>query len=337
MSVTQALKDHMKRGEYKRVYLFYGDETFLIKRYEQAMSAKIVPADAEMMNKDVFVGKETSSEQIIDAASTLPFLNELRLVIVKDSKLFATGKKDETERIFNFVPDIPESTVLIFIETDIDKRNKLVKRVAEAGYAAEFTTPTESELADWVIGVFASHGKKLSKPNAVLLLRTAAHNMEAVQTECDKLIDYKGSETEITAQDIELVCTKALETKVFDLVAAVGNKKTDEALEIFSGLMLMKEQPIMILAMIARQFKLILQAQSLRESGMSQDNIAATLSLRSFAVKEYLKQAGNFSGGILNKAMDSCIRLDLDIKTGKIDGQTALEVLILSTNTSHAV
>lgn len=322
------LKDDLKHMTFKRVYLLYGEERYLVEHYTRVFSDKLINADNLLMNQDVFDGKEIPADRIMDAANTLPFLCDVRLVYVRDSKLFTAGRKNDTETLAAYLPNIPETTVLVFVETDVDKRNRLYKRVAELGRVAEFVTPPDRELVEWIGNVFKKKGKQIRNENAVKLLRTVMRNMKALYVEADKLGDYVGDRTEITAMDIETVCSPSLETRVFDLVAAVGSGQTENAYRMYRNMLLMKEQPLMILTMIARQFKLILTCKNCMEKHMPPAAIARELELRSFVVDECLRQGRYYTTEQLLAALVDCQDTDILIKTGLLNADIGVELLI---------
>lgn len=323
------LKEQIKSGNFQTCYLFYGNENYLKKYYMEQMKQAIIPVGMEMMNLDVLEGKQVSSGQIIDAAETLPFMTDKRLIVIKESELFQSGRKDETEKTAAFLSKLPETTCLIFIESQIDKRNKLYKQMDKFGRIVEFATPKESELAVWLQKGFKKYHKQISPKTAAYMIRTVGSTMEALVEELQKLIAYKNHETEITEDDIDAICTKSLETKIFDLVAAIGNKNSSKSLEIYGNLMLLKESPIMVLTMITRQFRLILESKILRGMGVDTEGIAKRMGQRSFVIRECLKQGGNFSESLLKQAMKECLETDIAIKTGKMDGTLAVEILII--------
>ncbi|MBP3307092.1 MAG: DNA polymerase III subunit delta, partial [Anaerotignum sp.] len=144
-----------------------------------------------------------------------------------------------------------------------------------------------------------------------------------------KLIAYKGEESEIKAEDIRAVCTVSLEARVFDLVKAVAEKRPEKAVQIYRTLLSMKESPYMVLSLITRQFRFILETKLLSESGMTNETIAAKLEIRDFAVKEYLRQSKRFSARVWKDAMKDCLETDLNIKSGKAAEETAVELLIV--------
>ena len=324
------LKEDIKKGDFRTLYLFHGNEHYLIKHYEEELRRHLVPEGTEAMNLSVFQGKDITADMVINSAETLPFFNDHRLVIAKDTGFFSPGRKEESDKLANYLDDISDTSVLLFIEPDIDKRSSLYKRAAKTGHIVEFKTPTEKDLMDWIVKFCRKQGKTMSTGTAVTLLRTVANDMDNIVSEMHKLIAYKGEQTEITAGDIALVCNQSLEAKIFDLVGAIGNKDTNRALNVFGSLLQMKESPIMVLSMIARQFRLILQCKHLSGKNMSPDQIAESLSLRTFIIRDCLNQAKNFDMRALKRAYESCLITDVKIKTGQMNDRLAVETLILS-------
>lgn len=324
------LKKQWKNHEFARCYLFFGEETYLMKNYEAALMQAILPAGAEMMNHDSFTEKQATAAAIMDAAETLPFLNEKRLVTVRNSDFFQkAGRKEEGEKLKEFLADLPETVCLLFLEEKVEKNNGLYKAVAKYGQAVEFKRLTEKELAAWMKKSCKAEGLEMSEAVAGLFLQTVDHDMETMEKEMQKLIAYKEKGGTVTAEDIRAVCTVSLEAKVFDLVRAVAEKKPEKAVGIYRNLILLKESPYMVLSLITRQFRLILETLLLSQGGLPNESIAAKLEIRDFAVREYLRQSKRFSSEVWKNALRDCLDTDLDIKAGKVGEEAAVELLIM--------
>ena len=321
------LKNDFKTNNFKAVYLLYGEESYMLRHYSKLFTDRLL--EDSMMNRDFFEGKELSVASVMDAANTLPFLSERRLVYVKDSQLLAAGRKDDTEALTKYLPDIPESTIMIFIEQTIDKRNRLYKQIASLGRAVECKIPGEAELIKWLINIFKKKGKEITAQTARILLETVPKGMDAVYAEADKLGDYVGERSLITAEDIQAVCTKSLEARIFDLVADLCSGRTEKALIQYHNMLAAKEQPLMMLAMIARQFRMILQCKASAEKRLSQAEIASSLGLRDFIVRECIKQGQQFSSERLISALADCQDTDIRIKTGLMEAELGVELLIV--------
>lgn len=220
------LKKQWKEHQFHKCYLFYGTETYLMKNYEEALVQALLPPGTESMNSDILEGKKATAATIMDAAETLPFLNDNRLVLIRNSEFFhRNGRKEEGERLVEFLKDSPESTCILFVEEKAEKTGKLYKTIAKEGQVVEFAPLKEKEIITWLRKTCASGGVQLSEAMAVLLLRTTDNSMENLQREMDKLIAYKDGTGEITQEDISAVCSVSLEAKVFELVRAMGEKK----------------------------------------------------------------------------------------------------------------
>lgn len=313
--------DSIKRGEFKRVYLLYGEERYLVNYYADALAAALGEPD----NFD----NSANAASIIMAADNLPFLTEMRLVRVRDSRLFASGRKAESEAMTAYLPQVPDSTVLLFTESDVDRRGRLYKKVAELGGAMECETPTPQALTTWLARVFKEKGKNIDPAAANLLIRYAAHNMTTLMQEMGKLTSYVGQRQTVTTGDIEAICSPTLQTRVFDMISAMANGRTASALDMYHNMLRMKEQPLMILAMIIRQFRILLMVKAASNKNMPKAQMAKTLGLRSFVVDEAQSQSRRFSIEKLFKALCDCQDIDTKVKTGLINAEIGVELLIL--------
>ena len=298
----------------------------MLGRWRKALVQAVLAEDSRDMNMEVFEGK-TPAQNIIEAAETLPFMAEHRLVIVKDSGLFAAGRSEDAAVLADFVKDIPETAILIFVEADVDKRGRLYKRIADKslGLVCEAKSPKEAELADWMVKYALRLGKKMSRSTAMGLIRMVQADMQTLCNEIEKLAAYKGEAAEINMQDVEALCVKSLEAKIFDLMKAIGSRDAKRASGLYGNLVALRESPLMVLAMVARQFRFCLQCASLN---MSQKDMAAKLGLHPFAVREFLEAAGNFSQEAMIACLEECLETDFAIKSGRIGDVIGVEVLI---------
>lgn len=324
------LKKQWKNGEFRSCYLFYGSETYLIKNYEKALMDGILSPGSEMMNHDIFKEKRASADAIMDAADTLPFLNEKRLITIKNSGFFQKGNaKEEGEKLLEYFSNLPENVCILFIEEKVEKNSRLYKAITKVGEAIEFKIPTEKELTAWLKKECTKNGVAIENSVIQFFLQTVESDMENIIREMQKLISYKGNQGSITMKDVKEVTTPSLEAKVFDLVRAVAEEKPARAISIYRNLLLLKESPYMVLSLITRQFRMIFTSSLLFEDGLSYVEIAQKLEIRDFAVKEYVRQAKRFSKGEWKMALEDCLKTDLDIKTGRAAEEGAVELLIM--------
>ncbi len=318
--------DFNKQNKLKNLYLFFGEEQFLKDKYERDFIKKTVDNQYKMMNLTILENKDATVLKIKEVAETLPFMNEYRLLILKNTNFFWDIK--DTEELLKYFKAIPKSTIILFIEGNLDKRLKVFKEIKKYGEVFELSALNETQLAKWLLDIFTKHSKKISMQNISYLIAIVGTDMDTLFNETNKLISYK-KEDEITKEDIDSICTKNEETKVFELISFMFNKKLENALYIYKNLIFNKTSPFLILTMIARQFRIMLQIKFLLQKGYNTNDIADELKVRAFVVKEVLRYIKNFSGQTILKAIDECLEIDNKIKIGILQDELAIEMLII--------
>lgn len=313
----------------KKCYLLYGEDSFSRRAIEDKIKKKVVDEVSEMMNVSVFDDVKTNAGQVIEAAETLPFMSEKRFVLVRDCGFFSEGKKAESDLLAVYMKNLPDTACIVFSEEKADKRLKLYKAVDKNGVIEEYKNMNDNDLADLIGRKFAKNGIKVTKPLCIYMVRTTGADAELLKRESDKLLAYLGDKKEITTEDIDAICSKTSENKVFDLIDAMIEGKTEHALEIYRNLLLLNESPFMILSLISRQLRIILKCKSLSESGMSPNDIAKNVGVPTFVANGALKQGKSFSYDNIKSALNECIEMDYKMKSGIIDQVTGVEMIIV--------
>lgn len=320
------INSDIKSGSYKSAYLIYGEESYLVKEYTELLKNSIVNKENAMMNMDIFEGNNCDVNKIINAGDTAPFFSEYRLVVVDNSGLFKDGRKTDTTAMADAIKNIPNGCVYLFTNENVDKRNSLYKAVKKVGYCCEINYQDIKELTEWVK---KESGNQLDNNTANYFVRNIGNDMKHLKAELDKLLAYVGN-NKVENKDIDIACTKSAEVNIFNMVAAMGNKNTDKALEIYNNMIFEGEEPIGILAMIARQFRLMLQCKYLQnKKNYNSRQIAAELKLRDFVVNNCLNQAKNFKLTVLIKALEDCANCDSNIKSGVMTSKLGVELILL--------
>ncbi len=325
----KVLDTHIKNKTFSNIYLIFGEEEYLKNTYEKKLISSIISEDLKMMNFDIFEGKNTNVSQIIDACDTMPFMSPYRLVVLKNTGLIIEGRKNDSALLEQYISNLPKTTIIIFIEDKIDKKLKLFKTISKIGSVHQMNMSSENELVNWILNVFKDNNKDISTKEALYMIRNIGFNMEILLNEINKLISFKNNNDKITINDIDTICTKSVESKIFDLINFMANKNMQSAISIYKNLLVNKTSPFIILNMIARQFRIILQVKYLYNKGYNINSISSELGLRDFIVKEAFKQSKNFSIKILLQALNECLATDENIKTGKMLDELAVELLII--------
>lgn len=321
-TAMQTLNQDIKNKTFKRVYLLYGEEGFLKKSYKVRLKEAIL--DGDTMNFHSFEGKGLNIPEIIGLADTMPFFAEKRLLLIENSGFF----KSSTEELAEYLPSLPDTTCMIFVESEVDKRGRMYKAVKKYGYAAEMAKQTIPQLAKWAGGLLAREGKKITGQNMELLLSKTGDDMENIRSELDKLTAYTMGREAVTARDIETICTAQVTNKIFDMVSAISSRKTKRAMELYEDLLVLKEPPMRILFLIARQFNQLLLVKQMDREGTGKGEIASRLKVPPFVAGKILAQAKAFTDRQLLGQVRLCVDMEEAVKRGRLADRLAVELLI---------
>lgn len=319
------INEDIKQGNFKQIYLLYGEERYLKRQYKERLR-KALCGDDDTMNTHFYEGKDISIGEIIDLAETLPFLAERRVIFLTDSGLFKSGG----EKMAEYLASPNETTYFVFTESEIDKRSKLFKTVSSRGYAAEFAIQDENTLKRWVAGVLAKDNKKISEGTVQLLLSKTGTDMDNIQSELEKLICYCMERDVVTSEDVEAICTTRISNHIFDMINAIADRQQKRALELYYDLLALKEPPMRILFLIARQCNMLLQTKELKACGYDNRTIGSKIGVPPFIAGKYLTQASRFKTSLLRNAVQQCVETEAAVKSGKMNDRMSVEILILS-------
>ena len=315
----------IKNGQFSNVYLLYGEEAYLRKQYRDKLKESLVP-EGDTMNCSIFAGKDINVNEVADMAGTMPFFAERRVIIIEDSGWLKSGN----DRITELVKSIPDTTFLIFVEEEVDKRSKLYKAITAKGYAALCEMQDEATLKKWIMGLLKKENKLITPEALNLLLDKTGTNMENIRREVEKLVCYRYYDEGITAADVEELCVVQIQNRIFEMVEAVAQKNQKQALDLYYDLIALKEAPMKILALIARQFNMLLQVKEMKQKGYQEAAIASQTGLNPyFLKKKYIPQAAQFQMPQLEAAIRACVEAEEDVKTGRMSDTLSVELIIV--------
>lgn len=320
----QNIMADIKNRSFKHVYLLYGEETYLKRSYKNRLIQAILP-EGDTMNLNVYEGKGIHVKEIIDVAETVPFFSDYRLILMENTGFFKSANEDMAE----YVKGIPESTILLFVEEEIDKRNRLYKAVKDRGYVCEMKRQTDAKLIAWVLGMMGKEGKKIKEEDMRFFLSRTGTDMENIYQEWQKLSSYTAGREIVTKEDIEAVCSVQITGKIFDMIHAISEKRQKKALEYYYELLTLKEPPMRILFLMAREYHLLLMIKQLSIEGKASAEIAKQTKLPAFLMGKYLSQAKQMETGELKRTIEECVEKEEAVKTGKIDDRLGVELLII--------
>ena len=320
----KSLHEDIKTGQFKPAYLLYGEEAYLKKQYKDKLTKAMLP-ESDTVNYAYYEGKGTNPAELIDLAETMPFFADRRLIVVENSGFF----KNATPELADYIKNMPETACFIFVESEVDKRGKMYKAVKDKGRAVEMGRQDEKTLLYWLAGMVKKEGKQIKESTARYLVAKTGTDMENLEKEMEKLFSYTLGQTEITVQDVDEICTTQVTNKIFDMVEAVAAKQQKQALDYYYDLLALKEPPMRILYLLARQFKLLMEVKDLSGRGYDKPQIAKTAGLHPFVAGKYIKQCRSFSKEELRSIMEEAANTEEMVKTGRLNDRMSVELFIV--------
>lgn len=314
----------IKSGNFKQAYLLYGEEAYLKQQYKHNLEKALNP-DGDTMNFSHYEGKGIDVKQLIDLCETMPFFANRRVVLLEDTGFF----KNKSEELADYMKELPDYLCMVFVETEVDKRNRMYKAVKACGTIAEFARQDEKTLMRWAAGILGKAGKKITQRDMELLLTKTGTDMGNLRMELEKLICYTEGRDVVTAEDIEEICTTQTTNRIFDMVRAVTEKNQKRALDLYYDLLTLKEPPMRILFLLAKQYRQLLQVKQFAEAGLAQPEMASKLGVPSFAVRNIASCARAYTISELEQAVKDFVDAEESVKTGRLEDKLSVELLII--------
>ena len=326
------------------IYLFYGEETYLLetrvkkikKEYQQLiLGINFIQVD------------DTNVEELIADLETPAFGFDKKLIIAKNTGIFKKEKKttksdskkkkvDDTklplnEKIAKYIQEnleeLKNTVDLVFVEQEVDK-NALYQTIEKVGEVKEFALLKLPDLIANIKKIAVAYKVNIDDATAKYLVECCGTSMQDLINELRKLIEYKGENSNITKQDIDLLCTKQIQAVIFDLTDNLGKKETSKALEVYNGLISNKEPIQKILITLYNHFK---KLYIIKIAEKYNEDVATAMNLKSnqlFLVSKYKTQARYFETQELREVLEALIDLDANYKIGLISLEIGLEAIL---------
>lgn len=313
--------------EIKPIYLFYGEEKFLLKKdvaFFRDYFAK------EGVTAENFDGAKESLAAIIGAAAEIPLFGGKRLLIVDRAPWFAKGGDDAAE-LLAYTETPNEDTCLVFIADHIDKRMKTVKAVEKVGKVRQYQQKKGYELPDYVRKYLAVAHQSISPRAIDLLLMLCSEELGILTGELDKLILFVGENDRIEAEDVAKIVSQTAEATSFLLSDAIGLRQKAKVKE-YAESILAHTKPgeyAMLFGYLVNYFRLLIRVKDLAEQGKSEKTIAKEIGVHEFRVKKALEAQKKYSMSQLVSAMEQMLDCDFKVKSGRWDYSDGLFVTLL--------
>jgi DNA polymerase-3 subunit delta len=315
------------------LYYFYGEEEYLKNKAVHIVSERLGEKINRGLNFEVFASSSTPIATLLDHARTIPFLGGRKIVLLKEAEKIPA---QEQEHLFSYVESPSKKTTLILTSSAVNFQGNAFKpllksfaKYAGYGLVLELNHPYQNEIPDWIKYMAQNFGKSIGSSAVFLLHELIGNNLLDIFHEMEKLALFSGEKKEITKDDVEKMISSLRTESVFELVDHIGNRRLYEALMTLSQLLKSGEQPLKLLALIVRQFRMISKARTLVNQGLKPAEITHALKIREFVWQKLYPQVNKFSEKKLMDCFQQMWEADITLKTRRTPKKIVLEKLVM--------
>ena len=324
------------------LYILSGQDDFSLTQSLEEIKNEIGDQAILAASATTLDGQQVTLDQLRTVCETVPFLGGRRLVVIKgllerfeprgrptrQKKTARTNQQDEHKSLSAYIGKIPDSTILVLIESRITNNNPLFKELADKAVVKSFPLLRDTELRQWIQRRVAEEGSSISPQAVDLLTKLVGSNLWIMASEINKLALFTLGRR-IDEKDVKTVVSYAQQANVFAMVDAIVEFKTELAEQLLQQLLQSGAPPAYLLVMLSRQVRMIVIARELSKQRKPKTEIQHKLGLTSdFALRKTLEQASRYSLPRLKEVYHHLLETDLSIKTGKYGGELALNILV---------
>ncbi len=317
-----------REGKFLPVHVLLGSERFLVERAIGLLKRASLGDGPPGFNDDVFHGSAAlAGQKVVAAARTLPMMARARFVLVRDVDKMSA---QEQQHLAEYVEAPVDTTCLVLVAEKLHGSGKLLKAAKKTKALAEAKPLKGGALARFAKDEATRRGHALSPRAAEALVESVGEDLAAIDDAIERLSLYVGAGAKIDADAVEACVSRIAADSIWALVDAVGMRDLKKALAAAGSLLDAREEPLRILAMIARQLRIVARMRDALRSGLRDREAALEAGAPPFKARELTASANRFSAPALAFAFDVLADADLDLKGSKRPGELVLEEAIVT-------
>ena len=311
------------------VIFLYGPDTYRSRQKLNEIIANYKKIHKSGLNLKYFDFKKDSYQEFKDEFQTISMFQEKKLVVLENTFSNAEFKRKFLENSKKFIDS--KNIILFYEEDEVSKNDSLFNFLKKNAKFQEFELLAGQKLKNWVKKEFEKYQCQISDTALGKLIEFTANDLWQITNEIKKLVSFRKKQ-KIGEEDVELLVRPKIEADIFKTIDAISSKNKKQALILIHNHLEKGDSPLYLLSMINFQFRNLLLVKSCESKGELYINdmriLSKKLKLHPYVIRKSIQQARRFTIDELKKIYQKIFEVDLNIKTGKIDPQTALDLLI---------
>jgi DNA polymerase-3 subunit delta len=319
--------NQLEKGQISLFYLFYGPSEFRLEMVLSRIRETFIPEPSRDFNLQVLYGDKTEPAEILDAARSLPFMSDSRLIIVRRTESFSPAALE------SFIPylDRPvDSTCLIFVSSKPNFKTKFYRKIRDLGQAVNFKKLSDRQVIPWIKKTAKDLGINIEDQACAYLQQIAGNRMMELHAELEKLYLRYGKST-VGLEEVKALAIYSRIYTIFELMDEVSFKRRAESILVLNRFLEEEDSdgPLRVLGMLNRQIRLLWQTKTVREAGGRTGDVGRKLRLPPFLASKMLQQSKHWKTHDFERAFRLLYQADGLLKSGA-QGHLVLENLVLS-------
>lgn len=319
------IKVELNEGHLKNLYLLCGNEVFLKNALLKKMM-KFADKTAGYSLERVKFEKGFSASELDQALNTVSFFGKGKFIVCNNTEIFkGKNKREDFEKVLG---NIPEDCYVVFIEASTDKKNTLFVEISKAGFSYSIDMRKLGDLSRYITNKFKKNKKKISYENINIFIEYSGSSLNDIESDIEKILLYMGDETEVKKEYIANLCSGTREYKIYEMTNFIFRRDTGRSLKLLQDLLADKTPVQVILSTIHNSLRELTQVKEAIEKGRDPVVYRKGRPLADFIIRNLSRQAANYTLGGLRKFIIKAAQADMDIKLGKINDVSAIEILV---------
>ncbi len=318
------LERELAAGAWRPLYLFHGQEPLLREKMLEKVGALVV-SGMEDFNRQTFLADESSPADVLDVASTMPFMQRPRVVILRGVDAYTA---DELSLFLKYLDSPNEDAILVLVADKVDWRLKLFKAIKDKDMVVSFDPPRGRGLVTWVQDAMGRRGPEMTRTAAEALIEQVGTDPAELDREVEKISLYVMGESKVDVDAVRAAARLGHTANVFKLGDAVGRQNVDEAMAAIDDL-LATDHHLPVLIMLIRHFRILLKAKVFMAEDRPRNEAPKALGVPPFTVSNYMEQARELSLDEIKKGLARLQQANLTLVTTQTPERLVMDSLVL--------
>jgi len=314
------------KGSLDPVYVLVGTERLLIERVVDAVRKAVDSMGAPGFNVEVFDGKGLDAARVISAARTLPMMADTRLVLLRHMDAMTPT---EQTKLVEYLDDPSESTCFIATATKLDGRGKLAKAAKKKGVLIDAKPLRGRDLREFIRAEATAREHNIAPQAIEALLDAVGDDLAAIDDAMERLSLFVGAGQRIDADAVMMCVTRIRVESIWSLVDAIGLKDRRKGIAAAQSLLDDREPPLRLLAMVARQLRIVARMREALSEGLRPQEAAKRAGAPPFKAGDLTESARRFTADSLGRAFTLIAETDRALKGSKRPPDVILQDAVL--------